>query len=65
MGSLLGWLLYLLHNIYLQQPEEATVATYADDTAIMALGDSVEKATEKLQTAVDKVNKWTRKWSNK
>jgi len=27
------------------QPEEATVATFADDTAIMEVGDSVEKAT--------------------
>jgi len=28
----------------------------------MAVGDSVEEATEKLQRAVDKVNNWTRKW---
>ena len=28
----------------------------------MAVGDSVEEATEKLQQAVDKVNNWTRKW---
>ena len=37
------------------------MATFADDTAIMAVGDSVEEATEKLQRAVDKVNNWTRK----
>jgi ribosomal protein S20 len=28
----------------------------------MAVGESVEEATEKLQKAIDKVNKWTRKW---
>jgi hypothetical protein len=30
------------------------VATFADDTAIMVLGDSVERDTEKLQSAGDK-----------
>ena len=38
------------------------MATFADDTAIMAVGESFEEATEKLQRAVDKVNNWTRKW---
>jgi len=28
----------------------------------MAVGDSVEEATDKLQRAFDKVNSWTRKW---
>jgi hypothetical protein len=46
----------------LPQPEEATVASFTDDTAIMAVDDRVEEATEKLQRAVDKVNGWTRKW---
>jgi hypothetical protein len=46
----------------LPQPEEATVATFADDITIMAGGDSIEEATEKLQRAGDKVNNWTRKW---
>jgi hypothetical protein len=32
--------------------------TFADDTSIMAVGDSVEEAIEKF----DKVNNWTRKW---
>jgi len=36
------------------------VATFDDDTAIMAVGDGLEEATEKLQRAVDKVNNWTR-----
>jgi len=38
------------------------VATFADDTAIMAVGDSVEEATKILQRAANKVNSWTRKW---
>jgi hypothetical protein len=36
------------------------VETFSDDTAIMAVGDNVEEAPEKLQRAVDKVNNWTR-----
>jgi ribosomal protein S20 len=60
-ASVLGLVLYLLHTSDLPQTEEATVAT-SDDTAIMAVDDSVEEATEKLQQAVDKVNKWTKEW---
>ena len=64
MGSLLGWIQYLVHTIYPQQPEEATVATYADDTAIMALGDSVTKATKKLQRTVQKSKQMNQKMTN-
>jgi hypothetical protein len=53
-GNVLGSVLYLLHTSFLQQPEEATTSTFADGTAIMALGDSVERGTEKLQRAGDK-----------
>jgi hypothetical protein len=35
----------------LPQPEEVAVASFADDTAIVTVGDSVEEATEKLQRA--------------
>jgi hypothetical protein len=61
-GSVLGPVLYLLYTSELQQPEAATVATFADATASMAVGDNIKKATEKLQRAVDKLNNWTRKW---
>ena len=39
-----------------------TVATFADDTAIMAVGADVEEATEKLQQAADTINNWTKQW---
>jgi ABC-type dipeptide/oligopeptide/nickel transport system ATPase component len=61
LGSVLGPILYLLYTSDLAQPEEAIVATFADDIAIMAVGDGVEAAAEKLRCAVDKVNNWTRK----
>jgi len=38
------------------------VATFADDTAVIAVGGSLEEATEKLQRAVDKITNWIRKW---
>ena len=62
--SVLGPVLYLLYTSDLPQPEESTVTSFADDTAIMAVGDSVEEATEKLQRAVDKVKNITRKMVN-
>jgi hypothetical protein len=38
------------------------VATFADDTAIMAVGGDMEKAATKLQRAADEVNNSTRQW---
>jgi hypothetical protein len=42
--------------------EQNVVATYADVIAIMAIGDNNSESTEKLQTAVTKVQSWTRTW---
>ena len=38
------------------------MATFADVTAIMAVGGDVVDATEKLQRAADEINNWTRQW---
>jgi hypothetical protein len=38
------------------------MATFTDDIAIMAVEDSFQEATEKLQRSVDQVSNWTRKW---
>ena len=54
--------MYLIYTSDLPQPAETTVATYADDTAIMAVGGDVEEATDKLQRAADEINSWTRQW---
>jgi archaellum biogenesis protein FlaJ (TadC family) len=43
-------------------PENNTTATLADDTAILAVGNSNEEATEKLQQAVNQINNWTKRW---
>jgi hypothetical protein len=38
------------------------MATFADDTAIMEIGETIESSTRKLQSTVNKVAFWTRKW---
>jgi hypothetical protein len=38
------------------------VATFADDTAIMAVGGDVEEATNKLHRAADEISNWTSHW---
>jgi hypothetical protein len=61
-GSVLGPVLYLIYTSDIPQPVGTTVATFADDTAILAVGAGVEEATEKLQHAADSVNNWTKQW---
>jgi predicted GIY-YIG superfamily endonuclease len=64
-GSVLGPVLYLLYTSDLPMFEQNVVATFADDTAIMATGDNNTESTEKLQAAFTKVQSWTRKWQIK
>jgi hypothetical protein len=60
-GSVLGPILYLLYTSDLPKLENSTVATFADDTAILTVGSSNEESTRKLQTAVNQIQKWTKK----
>jgi uncharacterized protein YpmS len=39
------------------------VATFADNTAILAVGTSNEESTRKLQTAINQIQTWTQKWN--
>jgi phage gp45-like len=41
------------------------MAMFADDTAIMAIGDTVENSTRKLQSAINKFTISTKKKANK
>ena len=61
LGSVFGPVVCLIYMSDLPLLGEATVAIFADDTAIVAVGDIVKEATEKLQRAVDKLNNRTRK----
>ena len=61
-GSVLGPVLYLLYTRDMPTFEKNIIATFADDTAIMAIGNNNNESTEKLQAAITKVQSWTRIW---
>jgi hypothetical protein len=60
-GSVLGPILYLLYTWNIPQEEDIT-ATFAEDTAILAVGYGSEETTTKLQEACFRINDWTRLW---
>lgn len=61
-GSVLGPVLYLLYTSDIPEIENNTIATFADDTAIMAVGSTHKEAVEKVQAAVNTIFKWTNIW---
>jgi hypothetical protein len=58
----LGPVLYLLYINDLPETLNCTIATFADDTAIMATGNTLYESTTKLQRATDNIATWTGKW---
>ena len=64
-GSILGPILYLLYTADLPTDVNYQTATFADDTAILAVGNTVEESTQKLQMGIDKICAWTTLWKIK
>jgi hypothetical protein len=61
-GSVLGPALYLLYISDLLETLNFTIAIFADDTAVVATGNTLDESTTKLQRADDDIATWTRKW---
>ena len=60
LGSVLGPVLYLLYTSDLPKLENSIVATFAGDTAILAVGSNNKESTGNLQTAINQIQKWTK-----
>lgn len=61
-GSVLGPILYLMYTADIPTTAETSIATFADDTAILSISDSLINANVKLQHTINKISKWTRDW---
>lgn len=61
-GSVLGPLLYTLYTSDFPATENVTVATFADDTVLLASHENPATASNHLQNALSEVDKWLRRW---
>ncbi|CAH2248733.1 jg17523 [Pararge aegeria aegeria] len=61
-GSVFGLVLYTLFTVDLPQSPGVTVATFADDTAILASHTNPVKASEILQKSLLETQMWMERW---
>ena len=64
-GSVLAPLLYLLYTSDVPVTDGTLTATFADDTALLAVDKTPEAVVEKLQNSCEKLVDWTKKWKIK
>ena len=61
-GSVLGPVLYTLYTSDLPLSQQTYTATFADDTAIMAVNKNPDIASSILQQSLDEIQEWMKKW---
>lgn len=61
-SSVLGPILYLIYTADLPTNPQTMVATFADDTAILASHENPERASEIVQYNISILDKWLQKW---
>lgn len=61
-GSVLGPVLYLVFTADLPTSESLTTGTFADDTAILAAHSDPKIASQLLQTGLNDISHWLKKW---
>lgn len=61
-GSVLGPTLFLLYTADMPKTRTTTIATYADDTAILASHIDPVAASRNLQTNLNCIQKWLKTW---
>jgi hypothetical protein len=64
-GSVLGPLLYLLYTADLPTTINTTIATFADDTTLLATNSDPALASQQLQYHLDLLQEWCDKWKIK